>query len=108
MNELFDTPPSKVLFLYSVWQNIYTSLRSHLGDRIIFQTDIPSQEVISEIVTAADEGEQVVIREDVPGHKDLINFFMTKSHTLLICDDKSSELDSNPSWWRCSNSILIT
>jgi len=69
-NEMFDTPPSTVIYIYTHWQSIYKELQEKLGEKIIFTEDLPNEQSLSELMT-------------------------NHQHGLLVIDDKMDQIMKN-------------
>lgn len=66
-DSMFSPPVDKVIYVYSIWQDIYTELEAFWKDRIIFTESIPTKDYLLSVSEA-------------------------KSQIALILDDKQSSL----------------
>ena len=78
-DELFSTPPKKIMYCYGVWQSIFDEMEENLG--IIFQNGLPSESVIDKFV---DGNHNVIILDDlmdqVVQNANVQNLFTRGSH----------------------------
>lgn len=43
MDVMFEDPPKRVIYIYSVWQDIYDEMQKEMGERIEFSQRIPTR-----------------------------------------------------------------
>lgn len=60
---MFDKPISKIIYIYSVWQKVYSELEAALGELIEFRTDIPTAEELCGIWNSS-HSETLVVLDD--------------------------------------------
>lgn len=66
---MFNPPPKKIIYVFSIWQDKYQEIEDALGDIVQFRTDIPSKEELCQL------------------------WEEYRCETLLILDDKMSSLN---------------
>lgn len=69
-NEMFDPPPARALFCYSVWQKAYQELEETLGDFIEFRTSIPSKDELIELWNRNKDETILILDDKMPIIKD--------------------------------------
>ena len=72
--DMFTDPPVKVIYLYKHWQKAYAEIARHLGDRVNFIEQVPTEAELKEMLHR--EGSQS----------------QTQGHTLFIADDHMHEI----------------
>ena len=69
-DKMFKPAPQRVIFVYTTWQPAYTAIENHWRGRITFTTTIPTKD-------------------------ELLDFSEDMLHTLLVLDDKMTQLSNS-------------
>lgn len=70
-DQMFQTPPTICIFVFTHWQEAYESIRKKWGDRVLFTQRIPEESQVEAIMR---------------GHK----------HGVFVADDKCDQVEKNP------------
>lgn len=72
MDVMFEDPPKKVIYIYSVWQDIYEEMQNELKDRIVFSQRIPTRNELEQyterFLVVMDDVQEIIFNSEEVSH----------------------------------------